>query len=179
MTRGTQIVKFAGPAVAVMVLALVLGCQPRPAGGISVEEATAFADRLAVMWNEGNLDLLGELYAPEIVWHHAGIVEDTVGLDAAREFGTQVLAGFPDLHVVVDEVLVAGDRVILRWTETGTNTGPWGGQPPTGKWFEITGVAIYQLADGKVVKEWDYFNELTLWQQLGYTLAPPAEEAAE
>jgi steroid delta-isomerase-like uncharacterized protein len=176
MTRNTRIATLGGPAILIVMLALVLACQPQPSSGLSQEEATAFINQVAEMWNSKDLDMLDELYAPDVLWHHVEFAEDSIGLDAAREFGTVALAAFPDLDTVLDEILVDGDKIVLRFTQTGTNTGSWAGNPPTGRTVKVSGVAIYQLADGKVVEQWDHLNELSLMRQLGYTLAPPAME---
>jgi steroid delta-isomerase-like uncharacterized protein len=180
MIRKPQIAKLGGAAIVIVALALVLACQPQMADtGISRDEATAFINRVAEMWNTRNLDMIDELYAPDVVWHHVEFADDSIGLEGAREYGRMGLAAFPDLDSVVDEILVDGDKVVLRFTQTGTNTGSWAGNPPTGRRFKASGVAIYQLADGKVVEQWDHLNELSLMRQLGYTLLPPAEEATE
>ena len=133
MIRCTQIARLGGPAIVITALAVFLACQPQTTDtGITRDEATAFIDRVAEMWNTKNLDMLDELYAPDVVWHHVEFAEDSVGVNAARVFGTGVLAAFPDVDSVVDEILVDGDKVVMRFTQTGTNTGSWAGQPPTG-----------------------------------------------
>jgi steroid delta-isomerase-like uncharacterized protein len=181
MTRNTRIATLGGPAILIVMLALVLGCQPQPAGVMTVEEATAFINAGLPIWNEGKLDLVDELYAPDLVRHDTDIGPDVEGLDIFKGYVTAVRVGYPDFHVTSDEVLVAGDRIINRWTLTGTNLGEFRGDPPTGASIRISGVAISIVVDGKTTEEWNYWNDLAGYQQLGYTLVPPAmeEEPAE
>ena len=64
-------------------------------------------------------------------------------------------------------MLAEGDLVAARWTMDGTNTGPWGDQPPTGRHVRFSGVNIFRLAGGKVVEIWNHRDDLGVAQQLG------------
>jgi len=74
---------------------------------------------------------------------------------------------------------VAGDRIVLRWMVTGTDTGGVGELPPTGMPIQISGASVIHVIDGRFVEEWMYYNEGAMMQQLGFTLAPPAMEIVE
>jgi steroid delta-isomerase-like uncharacterized protein len=162
------------PALVLVGVVLALSCQPQPTG-MTVEEATALAERGLPIWNEGQLDLIDELYTPGIVRHIAG-GEDVAGIDNYKAYVTALRVAYPDFTVNFDEVLVSGDRTISRWTVTGTHLGVFQGEPPTGKTITVQGVNINRMVDGKNAEEWVYWNDLAAWQQLGYTLVPPATE---
>ena len=49
-----------------------------------------------------------------------------VGRSAITEVAQSFMTAFPDMRLVMDEVLVQGDRVEYHWTLIGTNTGPGG-----------------------------------------------------
>jgi predicted ester cyclase len=126
--------------------------------------------------NPGRLELLSEL-----------VSDDYVGLRGDRGpagFATTVTglrAGFPDIRFTIDDLVAEGDRVIIRWnwraTHTGTFTTPLGAFPATGKQISTTGIAIYQLADHKVIRNWLETDRLGTLQQLGAVrLATPAAE---
>jgi len=68
---------------------------------------------------------------------------------------------------------------VARWTVTGTNTGPMGDLPPTGKKVRFSGVTIFRVVNGKFVEKWTYYNELTILRQLGYTITPPQGEGQQ
>jgi predicted ester cyclase len=62
-----------------------------------------------------------------------------------------------------------GDRVFTRVRLTGTNTGEFMGKPATGKRVDIRWVMnVVRVQDGKVVEEWELFDNLDLMKQLGH-----------
>lgn len=74
---------------------------------------------------------------------------------------------FPDWNEKVDDVIAEGDRVVVRFTSTGTHLGEFEGIAPTGKKVRIQEVAIFRLADGKIVEQWGVPDLHGLLQQLG------------
>ena len=46
------------------------------------------------------------------------------------------------------------NRVTIRWTLHGTNTGPMLGRPPTGQPVELAAIVIFRIADGKIAERW-------------------------
>ena len=58
------------------------------------------------------------------------------------------------------------DRVVARFTSSGTNLGDFLGSPPTGNRVEISEVAVFRLRDGKIVEQWVYPDILTMQRQL-------------
>jgi steroid delta-isomerase-like uncharacterized protein len=116
-----------------------------------------------------NLDILDEVYASDLVWHEPD--QDVHGLEEARQFVTIYKTAFPDLNATVEDVISEGDSVVTRYTVRGTHEGEieeFG--PPTGKQIELQGITIHRIADGKIVEEWERYDNLSLMQQLG--LAP-------
>lgn len=63
--------------------------------------------------------------------------------------------------------MAEGDRVVVRWTHTGTHVGEFGGIPATGKTFTIDGIDIYRVADGKLCEHWHVIDQLAMLGQLG------------
>ena len=74
---------------------------------------------------------------------------------------------FPDLHLDIEELIVAGDTVVLRMTFHGTDTGGYLGRSPTGRAVEEWVVDIMHFEDDKVVSEWIGADKLGLLIQLG------------
>ena len=171
MHQKRSVVRFVGAGCAAVVLGLALGCAP-------CEEVTEVVippmDPYLEIWNDGNLDLVDELYAPDLVWHVVDIGEDVVGVAAFKELVTAFRTAFPDFHVSFDEVFAAGDKTVIRWTMTGTNTGSLQGLPPTGQPVRLQGVAISRAVDGKTAEVWQHYNQLSMFQQMGYALTPPS-----
>jgi steroid delta-isomerase-like uncharacterized protein len=82
--------------------------------------------------------------------------------------------GFPDIQFSIEQLIAEADRVAIRWTWQATHTGAFRGIPPTGKHVTNSGIAIYQLADHKIVRNWVETDRLGALQQLGTIPRPPA-----
>ena len=76
---------------------------------------------------------------------------------------------FSKNKVSIDELTVAGDTAVLRYTWEGIHTGvsPNLGIPPTGKHVKCMGCSVYHWKDDKIVEMWDYLDLLGLLQQVG------------
>jgi ketosteroid isomerase-like protein len=87
-----------------------------------------------------------------------------------RETSIKVVANFantiPDMRFELKEVLVAGDRVIVRGEVTGTPSGELFGVPHSGKSFRIMAVDIQTIRDGKIAKTYHMENWLSAIGQL-------------
>jgi steroid delta-isomerase-like uncharacterized protein len=77
-----------------------------------------------------------------------------------------------DGHWAVDEMLSAGDRVVARWTGTGTHRGELMGIDPTDKPIAVDAISVFRIADGKIAEEWTVWDALGLLQQVGAVPAP-------
>ena len=73
----------------------------------------------------------------------------------------------PDLHLVIEDMIAEGDKVVLRFTWSFTHTVPFFGTAPTGKYISWTGISINRVADGKIAEEWSNVDNLSLQRQLG------------
>lgn len=63
-------------------------------------------------------------------------------------------AGVPDFDVVVESSVENGEWVANRYTVRGTHTGDFFGRPPTGRRFEVTGMDMIRVVDGRLVEHW-------------------------
>jgi predicted ester cyclase len=75
--------------------------------------------------------------------------------------------GFPDAHWSVDEIVVAGDAVITRWTGRGTHKRELMGIAPTGKSVTVRGIWIHKVDGDTIVESWSVWDALGMMQQLG------------
>lgn len=122
------------------------------------------------VYNQGNLDVVEELASPDFVAHSP--TEDVHGTAGVKQFVTDLRTAFPDLHTTIEDLIAEGDRVVARFTATGTHTGPYKGIPPTGKQGKITGIDIERIVDGKSVECWTNTDDLGMLQQLGVVPMP-------
>jgi ketosteroid isomerase-like protein len=67
---------------------------------------------------------------------------------------TTMHGAHPDLRFTIDDLVAEGDRVTIRWTLRGTNTGPLLGRPPTGEPVEYAAIVIFRVAGGRLAERW-------------------------
>jgi predicted ester cyclase len=98
---------------------------------MSAEENKALARRvLEEMFNKGNLDVADELLTPDYVDHDPAMPEDIHGPEGFKEYVGAYLSAFPGMHVEIEDQIAEGDKVVTRWTGTGTRDGELAGIPP-------------------------------------------------
>ena len=117
-------------------------------------------------WCKGNPEAVDELVSPAYVDHQLpdGWPKGPDGLKMlVREWRT----GFPDMSETIDDMIAEGDRVVGRFTLTGTHRGPFFGIEPTGTRLEITGIDIVRFEDGRIAEWWYNEDTLGILRQLG------------
>jgi steroid delta-isomerase-like uncharacterized protein len=72
-----------------------------------------------------------------------------------------------DGHWGVEEIFSTGDRVVVRWTGTGTHVGEMNGIPPTGRTISVDAISIHRMAGGRIAETWEVWDTLGFLQQLG------------
>ena len=78
-------------------------------------------------------------------------------------------AAFPDIHLTIDEIIAEGDKVVVRWTLTGTQRGIWRGIPATGNAVKWNATDIYTVSNGKIASLVRAADNLVWLKQLGVT----------
>ena len=76
-------------------------------------------------------------------------------------------SGFPDMHWVIEEQIAEGDKVVTRFTWTGSQQGAFMGIPATGKQVKVKGVVIDRVIDGRLVDSRILMDSMGMMQQLG------------
>ena len=132
---------------------------------MSVEENKALVRRAHEEGNKGNMPVYYELHGGNLVFHQPDGQE--LGLEAFKQLFTAMSTAFPDLHITVEDVIAEGDKVVARYTWTGTHKGELGGIPPTGRQVTVHGTEVLRIVGGKLVEAWDEVDYLGLMQQLG------------
>jgi steroid delta-isomerase-like uncharacterized protein len=117
------------------------------------------------VWNKGNVGETEAFLAPEFVSHNTFDVR----IVGPREYAgavTDYRAAFPDLHTTLEDVLVDGDRVVVRGTDRGTHRGDFMGIPASGREVTTTWIEIFRMEDGKAAEGWLESDTATLRNQL-------------
>jgi len=134
---------------------------------MTVEENKAVVARMEdEFFNRRNLAAIDDFIAPDYVLRATDPALSS-GREAIRDSIAAYIAGFSDLRVTIDELIAVDDRVVAVMTFTGTHDGELFGVPPTQRRIRVRQIAIYRIAGGKVVEEWECSDQLALMQQLG------------
>lgn len=114
-----------------------------------------------------DLDAIDRLCAEDVILTSSGT--DVVGRTAFRKWATTFSSRIKDIKLVNNEMFTSADgtRVVSRWTVTGTNAGMFG-TPADGKPVKFTGIAIWQIRDGKLAHNWVERSAWELIQSWGY-----------
>lgn len=128
------------------------------------------------VWSRGKLDGIDGLVTHDVVGHDP--MNPVKGIGAFREVVKKYRTAFPDLHVDIQDLFSAGDKVVVRWRAMGTHRGPLESLPATGRQATITGMSINRFSGDRICETFDYWDALGLMQQLGAVTLPGKAAAA-
>ena len=129
------------------------------------------------VFNNGDLDALEEITAPDFVFTMPTHEEPFRGVDGYKGLVNMLRGCFPDIQFAVEDMVAEQGRVMTRWTARGTHTGiPFptiiGDVPAAGNQFHIEGMTWHEISGGKIAKVTANEDSLGLITQLGRTLLP-------
>jgi len=114
---------------------------------------------LADLWSRGDLAAADALFAPGFVLHNPAFPEQPAGGPTMMK---QAVAGFraafPDLRLVLEDLVDGGERVAFRWSGGGTQRAEFAGIAPTGQAIVYSGITIARMENGKMAEAWVYDN---------------------
>lgn len=120
--------------------------------------------------NERRGEVADEIIAGDFI-SHGPQAPPAEGPDGVRE-RVGVYQDSLDGHWDVQEVFSTGDRVLARWTGSGTHRAELMGVPPTGRQIAVDALSVFRIADGKIAEEWTVWDALGLLQQVGAVPVP-------
>ncbi len=122
-------------------------------------------------WNQGNVEILDDLTHPAFIDHHLP-PDVPPNIEGHKAWIQMVRAGFPDIHITIEDVVVGDEKVAARMSVSGTHTGEFMGMPPSGKSIHFGAIGISRFTDGKSVEYWETFDALSMMQQIGALPSP-------
>ena len=129
------------------------------------------------VWNQGREATIDELFSADGVTFGLGEADTEVrGPAQFKVFFRNLRGAFPDLHLALIDLISEGDKVAVRFIAKGTHTGKGLPFPATGRSIRVAGMSILQIANGKLVKGWNNWDQLGMLQQLGVM---PASSTAD
>jgi predicted ester cyclase len=133
------------------------------------------------IFGKGNYGVADELMAADITNHGPGS-PPVLGTEGIKRQAALLRTAIPDLHVTLNDQFGDEDRVVSRWTGSGTHAGPLnlptGSVEGTGTSISFDEIRIDRYANGRIAESWWIPDRYTLWQQLGLLPAPPPAPTA-
>jgi len=157
------------PVLAMAVLFGACNCSTNKNGSMNDVAAQNKTDMMVFyeqLMNKHNLGIIDSMVSPD---YTSDQVEP--GYPPTREGYKKIMSeffsAFPDLNEKVNFMVADSNAVMVQYTLMGTNTAPMMGMPATGKKINIGGVDIVRIKNHKVVKQWDYDEEMKMMTQMG------------
>jgi steroid delta-isomerase-like uncharacterized protein len=121
------------------------------------------------VWNKGNADAIDELLSAEGIAHGLSDDESTPlrGPAGFKPFHDSFRGAFPDIEVVVEDMIAEGDKVVARCSVRGKHTGDHLGIAASNSPVLFSGIAIVRIEHGKIVEAWNNFDFLKMNRQIG------------
>jgi steroid delta-isomerase-like uncharacterized protein len=136
------------------------------------QETTALVRRYYdEVFNRRKPELVDQLAVADYV-EHDPFPGQGDGIRDLRARVQLILDAMNPLQFTVEDTVAEGDRVVVRWTQSATQTGPFLGLPPTGRTANFAGIDIHRLRDGRLAEHWHVVDLYGLLQQLGAIPAP-------
>ena len=93
-----------------------------------------------------------------------------VGRAAVTESARGFMVAFPDMQVLMDDLLMEEGDVVYHWTLIGTNTGPGG----TGNRVRVSGFEEWTIGgDGLIAESQGHFDQAEYDRQLAHGVEEP------
>ena len=131
-----------------------------------------FARRYTAAWCSRNAASVAVFFSPNgFITINGGA--PAMGREAVAQVAQGFITAFPDLELLMDDLIIQGDRAAYHWTFTGTNTGPGG----TGRRIRFSGFELWQFApDGLIGESQGNFDSADYQRQLehGSSFAAPS-----
>jgi len=153
--------------------ATLTGCSPEKDKQLSeLQDAQAQLERNAVMYEEtwtkfvqGDSTIVNsDRFQEDVVVVTAQ--GDIVGIEATKNYYMNYLTGFSDREFTILEVVGQGNRLVKHWNFKGTHTGDFFGMPASGNKLNLSGTTMVTMKDGKIAKEQDFFDVMSMVSQL-------------
>ncbi len=134
----------------------------------------AMVIRINDLFNGTDLSGLDAVMTADFVDHQMDPSITTTGMQSVKDLLAMYHTAFPDIKQEIVSMATKGDRTYFHVHLTGTNTGPWGDMPATGKAIDVMGCDVIRFQDGKAAEHWGYLEDMKMMTQLGL-MPPPAE----
>ena len=138
---------------------------------MSAEKNKAIIRRLVHAEEIGDWATADKLTAPNYVYHNPANPEVRTHEEHKQKVLIELRTAFPDLKITIEDIIAEGNKVVIRFSFSGTHKGEFIGIAPTNKRVTVPEVSIWRIVNGKLVEEWGFSDRLGFVLQLG--VMPP------
>ena len=121
------------------------------------------------VWNKGRAEAIDEMFDENAIAH--GLADDPAkpitGPENFKPFHKTFREAFPNMMIVIEDMVAEGDKVAARCSVRGKHEGNFREFAATQSPVDFTGMTIVRIADGKIVEAWNNFDFTSLHQQIG------------
>jgi steroid delta-isomerase-like uncharacterized protein len=153
--------------ISFLLLFVVIACNQSDTARLEAHKnvVTQFGEAV----NNHNYDALDDIVAANFVRHSQATSDVNIrSLEEFKQFAIMSSESMPDMKGTFEILVAEGDYVAAYATFTGTQTGPMGPFPATGKTMESKTMAIFRLENGKIAELWIEWDNLAMLSQLGH-----------
>ncbi len=137
----------------------------KEADKMSAKEKIEIVQQFVEYFNQGNIENCCALHHPDAIIH-GGL--GNRGIAWAKEYWHKMRAAFPNMKLIIDDIISEGETVVVRFTEnSGPFEHPFMGIEPTGKEYSIKTIEWFKIVDGKIKERWSARDSWEILQQLG------------
>jgi steroid delta-isomerase-like uncharacterized protein len=138
--------------------------------GNASEKNKAIAREFLRMFELGDPSIADKIVESDYYNHDAA--DPSLGLEGVKAFVTTFKNAMPDAQVDIAHQVAEGDKVVSRYTWSGTHQGELFGVPATCKHVSWTQTTTFRIADGKIREAWANWDQWGVMQQLGVVPTP-------
>jgi steroid delta-isomerase-like uncharacterized protein len=157
------------------VIAILIGCSEEFRVKQLEEQNKAVVRHVHEEIARGEIGVFDEVLTPNYIRHCQAMppdLQELHGTEQFKAFVKEFLEAVPDCHETIDLMIAEGDKVAYITTMTGTQTGPMGDLPASGKSFTLVNLIIHRLEGGKIAETWVSWDNVAMLTQLGHFPSP-------
>ena len=136
---------------------------------MSSDELRALVHRHIEQWfNRGDWTICQSTLADDYTAYYGAEGKANVGRDHYVRVCSFLRRSFPDVNITIEDLVVEGDKIVMRYTERGTLTGePFLGIGTEGQAYAKPGTTVYRVVGGRLAESWGVEDTLGWFRQLG------------
>ena len=119
------------------------------------------------MSSEENKAVVRRFVEEVFIQHDSSNIEELVSNESLRQIAQGTVQAFPDMEMTVEQLISEGDVVAVRVSAAATHKGEFRGIAATGRRWEATASAWYEVRDGKISDFWVNWDWLAIMEAIG------------